>query len=728
MKALLLFLAAALWLGALAYYGRRLAHGRVAGRVRAVLLGLRALSLFGIILLLFHPVRAREARLRRPLHLLFFLDDSASMAFPAGNGAATRLDQARKILFDDPAALVPRAVRGGFETRVLALSDQHSIASAAECSASAEKTDLVAALEWARGFGLDQDIAAVVLLTDGRHTETGDPVRAASGTPFPVFTIGFGSAEGVADLAVSHLSVPPSVPADEEFEAHAVVGIEGSVEGPARGEFLLDGTPVAAMEADIAPASRTVRFEAAIRAGRPGAHRVAFRVAPLEGEQVADNNERSRPLLVEKARFRVLVLAERPSWELKFLRRSIQESRRLRGTYLLPRGDGGSIVLRDAPLGGEPPAEPLSLFPGRAFSEWRDLLDESDEVVLQNVPADRLQPEWAEALAEWLAAAPRALVILGGDRSFGAGRYADSPLAFILPVVCSARDDRLVGEYGFRVPGSPSGLFPYRPFARFALDRVPPVLGLHRFQGIKPGADLLLEAVDPRGRALPALVVHRAGLGYVAAAGWDSLWRWRTLGKDPEILGRFWRTLLLFLLAGEDSGPAALSISDEGLRAGSPVRVWVYLSPTLLGEALPDRVELSLSGQSMNPRPVYLFPNPAEPNRYQGAFSLAAPGAYSPEYEIAGVRGTKTLWIQADSRERDYLSRDADILERLAAAGGGAAVPAAGAEEVLAAVPFEPKYQTTVHYAFLGRLPWVMVVLVGLLALEWIVRRWCMLP
>lgn len=727
MKPLLLLIAASVWLGAVVYYGRRLVHGGVSFGLRAVVIGLRGLSLLGLLILLFYPVKARETRVRRPLHLIFLLDDSSSMALPAADTPGSRLERARRVLFETPGGLVDEASRRGFEPRVLALSDQGYIASAEECSASAETSDLAGGLNWARGFGRDQDIAAVVMLTDGRHTAAGDPVRSASATDFPVFAVGLGATQAVADLAVTQLSIPPSVPSEEEFEAEATVDVGTPLETLVRGEFLVDGSSPLPVEATIGSASRRVRFTGRMKAGEPGPHRVTFRVEPLATEPVKDNNQRSRMMIVEKARFRVLVLAGRPSWEFRFLRRSIEEGKRLRGTYLFPRGENGSILLRDKDENGEGP-EKEGIYPDRPLSTWTALLSRVDSVIVQNLAGSALDAEWADALEAWLGAEGHALIFLGGDQAYGAGGYAGSSLSDLLPVRCGQANDRRMKEYVLRVPQNTGGLFAYHPFGRFAFDLVPPVLAVHRFAGLKPGSDVLLEAVSASGERLPALVVHRAGLGFVAAAGWDSVWRWQALGRDPDLLGRFWRTLILFFLTGEESGPAALHVSDQGLRVGQPIRLWMYLSPTLLGEGLPDRVRLLLSGESISQRPVYLFPSPEEPSRYQGAFSVQSPGSYVLSYEVAGVQWEKGLWVEADSHERDYVSQDAELLARIAAAGGGESISPVRAGELLDMIRFEPGYELTAHYTFVGRLPWVIFVLVGLFAGEWIVRRWHMLP
>jgi hypothetical protein len=219
----------------------------------------------------------------------------------------------------------------------------------------------------------------------------------------------------------------------------------------------------------------------------------------------------------------------------------------------------------------------------------------------------------------------------------------------------------------------------------------------------------------------------------VAAAGWDTLWRWQILGREEGVFGRFWRTVLFYFLSGTESGPVSLSLSEETFRAGEPVRVRMYLSAGLLGGELPERVRIFLSGEGVSERPVYLFPGAGEPERYEGTFTIRAPGTYFLRYDIGGVEGRRPLLVETGSREMDQLSQDGEFLFEMAVAGGGEyrAAESAGAEDasgIVDRVPFEPDHDVTVRRVFAGRLPGVILIFIGLFSVEWIVRRWHMLP
>ena len=130
------------------------------------------------------------------------------------------------------------------------------------------------------------------------------------------------------------------------------------------------------------------------------------------------------------------------------------------------------------------------------------------------------------------------LVMLGGFHTFGAGGYADTPLADVLPIRMSRFERQKPGEPDrpdLHLPG-PLRMRPSRfGMDHFALmlsgdrqknlelwDRLPPLDGANRFGELKPGAVPL--AVDDRDD--PLLVSQSFGGGRVMAFAGDSTWHW----------------------------------------------------------------------------------------------------------------------------------------------------------------------------------------------------------
>ncbi len=743
-------LAIAVWIGSLLFYMKRLSRTNLASRERFLLAGLRSLALGLLIFLLFQPVIAYRSEIVQPLHLFVIADGSRSMSLPNRKSGSPRVEAEKEFLFDPDKGIVKRAEGKGFSVHVFSKTGPvpELVARADALAATGESTDLGGALRWIAGYAGDLDVGGILLLSDGRDTTDSDPAKSLPRLPAPLYTVGFGPEEEISDVSVFDLSAPPSVPSGEEFETSATVRVQipvadsGTIRvvrpgdtdredrfSTIRAAFLLDGSPIHSATMEVGAASRSVVFRHTIKADGSGVHELGFRVDPLPNEIVSDNNSRERRIRFEKNRFNVLVLAGQPSWEFKFLRRAIEGEKRLMGTYLLPRHEGGTVLYRDSSESpeGESIPEQVERHEDKDFSAWPDLLEGQDLVIVDRLPLDLLGRTWTDRLETWLGEGNRTLVFLAWP-DLRAGSAANLPVAGLLPFQPEESGTPLYGEFTLRVPDAPAGYFPYRPFRNFDFASMPPLLSLERLGKLKTGAEVLLEAVEPGVDSVPAFVVNRRGLGFVAAAGWHDTWHWAMLGKRPDELDRFWRSLILFFLTGEEASPITLHAAGESFEAGEPVRLWLYLSSNLVGGKLPERIPLDVSGGSGASRRVYLYPSASERERYQGSFSTLHPGEYTIRAEINGFPAERQVLVESESAETAYLNRNASLLAELAKAGGGEYFPTADPEEVLQTIPFEPRTETIERFRFIGNLPWVIVLLRALFTAEWLLRRKYALP
>lgn len=721
-------LAVVVWIGALVFYSTRLARTNLAAGKRYILVVLRCISLGLLLYLLSYPVVSYKTFLERPLHLFAVADCSRSMSLPDQKSGLPRMEVLRRFLYGADSGLVKRAEEKGFAVHVFskAGSIPELVAAPESLSATGEVTDIGGTLQWIKGYAGDLDVGGIVLLTDGRDTTGSDPTGSVSKLPGPLYTVGFGPDEEIIDVSVFDLSAPPSVPSEETFEARAAVRLQGGVSGIVKGEFLIDGNSIASATAEVGLATRAVVFTQNIEAKEPGIHNLTFKMDLLPDEIVSENNTRERKIQFEKNRFNVLLLAGRPSMEFKFLRRAIQNENRLFGTYLFPRKEGGTVLSHDPEEGadGVPVPEKVEIFENKDLSDWIDILNDKDLVIIQQMQEVAADRRWATALENWLGEENRTLMFVGPE----VGSFVGTPMESLLPFGAGESSEPISGEFILRVPESKGSYFPYRPFMNFDFEKFPPLLSLWRVGRMKTGSEVLLEAVDRGTNPLPALTVGRRGLGYVAVVDWGGTWQWALLAKKADELNRFWDSLILFFLTGEEASPITLHAAGETFEVGETIRLWLYLSENLVGGILPEKIPLEISSQSTSPRRIYLYPSSAEPGRYEGSFSVGRPGDYSINTEIGGYAVKRQVLVETESAEMENLNRNGLLLASLAEKGGGRyfAIPDPG--QVLDRIPFKPKTETIERFQFMGRLPWMIFVLLGLFTLEWLLRRRFALP
>src|SRR5262249_28375278 len=142
----------------------------------------------------------------------------------------------------------------------------------------------------------------------------------------------------------------------------------------------------------------------------PGEKRLTLKVAPHEGELVTSNNEISTFVTVLSGGLNVLFLQGSNTWDYKFMMRSIATS---------PDIEVEGVVIR-APAGGETSAIDDGKFaPGRY-----------NVYIFSDLPADYLTPKQHSLLVDAVRKGA-GFIMLGGHSSFGAGGWADTPVADI---------------------------------------------------------------------------------------------------------------------------------------------------------------------------------------------------------------------------------------------------------------------------------------------------------
>ena len=121
-------------------------------------------------------------------------------------------------------------------------------------------------------------------------------------------------------------------------------------------------------------------------------------------------------------------------------------------------------------------------------------------------------------------------MMLGGHASFGAGGWAETPLADILPVHIHPGDGRYEPDGGIKFVPTDLGLASYllqvganKTETARIWDMMTPILGTNRFSEVKIGADILAETLAPGSQ--PLLVSMAVGKGRTIAYGGDT-WVW----------------------------------------------------------------------------------------------------------------------------------------------------------------------------------------------------------
>jgi uncharacterized membrane protein len=454
------------------------------------------------------------------------------------------------------------------------------------------------------------------------------------------------------------------------------------------------------------------------------------------GEAVAENNSRSFVLRVIRDRMRVLLVAGHPSWDERFLRGLLKQD---------PNVDLVSFFILRSNSDDPGPQEDLSLIPFPVAEIFGEQLRTFDAVIFLNfaygpyrsLEIDRFLPNLRDYVRNG-----GAFAMVGGDQSFGEGRYGGTALAEVLPVAPvdgtgpndSEVRPRLTGE-GRRHPVTSLAAGEGPNEAAWAA--LPALDGLNLTRALPPGSGsaVLLEApgVVVDGRAAPLVAVREVGQGRTLAVTTDSAWHWGFVaaesGAGIRAYQRFWSSAMRWLVRDPELTPLQVEPDAPATDPGAAVGLSITARGPDYGPASGRRVSAELVAE--DGRTV------ARGEAVSGSDGAArielvppGPGAYKVVARSEGVPdgapevATTAVAVRGAGPEDADAAPRPELLSAMAGATGGgfSALPGGGLPDLKLADP---------EVVEIGRrkdVPiWDRGWLLGLLALtlggEWILRR-----
>ena len=567
---IMLAIAAAILAWGLAFRGERALLSRLAEAL------LWALALAGVAVAVSGPLWVEEEGRTEPGRVAVLVDASRSMAILEGT---------------EPRSAEALAIASELED--LDVDFYHfgeDLAVGRPSAFDLPGTDLEGALAALAERSAGEQLASVVVVSDGldrgmlrrRFQREENPEKPGLPGPLTVFQVGTRS--DLRDLAVRDVNVGGYAFLRTPFRVTAKVfglGFEGQT---VKATLLQDGATVSQQRIQLDDEGRAdVVFE--VVPDRAGRFTFAVAVPVYEGDAVPSNNLEPVVVRVVRDKIRVLQVAGAPSWEVKFQRRFLKGD---------PSVDLVSFFILRTPrdITGEYKDNELSLiqFP------YKDLFQKDlwsfDVVIFQNFD---YQPYFTYQstqllgnIRRYVEEEGRALVMVGGDRSFGLGMYGSTPLAEVLPVRISDRGET-VDEEPFKPVLTEDGK--RHPVTRLVgdptenlrwWDRLHELDGTNVVLGPTDDAAVLLEHPTKRtaeGRPLPILSVREVGKGRTMALTVDSSWRWSlseaAQGRGNQAYLRFWKNAMRWLMADPAVSRVSVDTPRENYAVGDDVRIVV---------------------------------------------------------------------------------------------------------------------------------------------------------
>jgi uncharacterized membrane protein len=721
----------------LAHRGLRTEQRR--GR-RAALLALRAISAALAVFLVAEPAveLLQTARVRNRFAVL--VDASRSMGFPVEPDGPTRAAAGGKLLSGGRAALERLADRADVEW--WAFGGDVAPADPAEAmkgiAPRAGATDILGALKAvASGAGSTRRLAGALVVSDGADNAAlaeglGPEARAelrALGVPVNTVSVGRGAPR---DLAIERVAVDDFAFVRNTVVIEATLRARGFSDEEVRVVLRREGAVVASATVKLERGRDRYTVPLSFAPDQTGTFVFTVAAPVLPGEVVAENNSRSFVLRVIRDRVRVLLVAGRPSWDVRFLRGLLKQD---------PNVDLVSFFILRSNQDDPGPQHELSLIPFPVQEIFGEQLRTFDAILFVNfayAPYRGLEIERFLPNVRDYVRNGGALAMVGGEQSFGDGRYGETPLGEILPV--QPVDGTSMSEVEAKLRLTPEGrrhpvtsLVPGDGPNETAWGGLPSISAVNLTRPLPPGsgASVLLDVpgVQVAGAPAPLVAVREVGAGRTLAVTTDASWRWGFLaaegGQGNRGYIRFWNSALRWLVRDPGLAPLQVEPDSPAVEPGAPVGIGISVRGPDWGPAAGKRVSAELvaedgrrvaRGEAVADRDGMARLELVPPG--PGAYKIVARGDGGSETATGAVAVRGAGPEDADAAPRP------DLLSAIAEATGGrfTALPGGSLPELALSDP------EVVEIGRRKAVPiwdhaWFLAALALTLAGEWVLRR-----
>lgn len=746
---------------ALGWWGYRKLEGPKTARWSLALV--RSALLFILVVLALGPRLERVNERLEPDWVLVLVDRSVSMRVADapfainGSARATRDDQVRMLLdrhapmfaelADDREMVWLGFDAAPFDLRARTTIDSEDAGPPELPDADGRRTALGAAISGALTRAAARPLSAVVVLSDGRSIDepSAAVLRRLVSERVPVHVVPLGSPQAATDVAIAQAVAPEAAFAGDQ----APVNVRLDRRGPASGSpgvLRLEDRATGEVIDQVRIEADDERWqgdtaEVSLVAGELAAGEADWtvRFVPDTPDLLTENDQANLRVRVIDRPLRVLYVDGGPRWERRYITSMLLREPSVRSSSLLLAARRSYIEEGNVTIG----------YPPTSDEEWA----EYDVIVIGDVRSGLFSAEQLDQLREHVASRGAGLLWVGGANNTPAS-WRGTPLEDLLPF-------RMDQGSGIATSSQPVVLNRSASGERLGVLRLDETLstwpaylsdprtGWNRFwwwqrieeDALKPTTEVLarFEPAESAGATMPAVMTMPYGAGRVVYVATDELWRYRYARGEP-LFERFYLPLVRMQARGRlarTGAEAALSVSPRPALVERPARVEVrLLDQSLVDRRLPSiRAQvrpIEDPGQTSVAQTLTLGVEDTGARRalsqgYAASWLPTEPGVYEvivdePLLAPFGLR--IEVEVLADSDELRDPMADHETLAALAEHTGGRVLGADTLSELPEALPRrEVVIAGQPQIEPLWDRPIVLVVLLVLLAMEWVGRR-----
>jgi hypothetical protein len=594
--------------------------------------------------------------------------------------------------------------------------------------------------------------AAIILLTDGQKTgnEPKEAALEAKERGVPLLVVGVGDPSRPRNLSVEAPITANQAWQDEPFEIDAYVPTDGIEPGTLQAQLIEqrvddsdmpvgEGIVVQTISVTLEKLGDRARASFSHTPTEAGRFIYSVRIEPVEGELTETDNQAAGSIVkvLSRERVRVLLVAGAPSWEYRLVQKLLARDKTVVVSCWLQtldeeRAQEGTRQITQLPI------TKVDLF-------------YYDVILLFDPNPQEFDQAWIELLKEFVGEHSGGLLFMAGPKYSGRlltnARTAE--LGKLLPIsfgdVGALEVAALLStnQRAWPLKVVPANIdhpvmqfYPEREETLRRWETLPGIFWSFPSSDAKPTAQVLVEHSDPTLRSVegsrPLMVAGRYGSGHTLYLGFNGTWRWRKAGRQAEFFDKFWIQTIRYLVEGrslEGRRRGYVQTNRARYEIGDKVEITARLFDATYSPLVLPKIDATLQVPGGTPETVPLIPIDNQPGGYEATMLAKQTGEHTlrislpASYAESGAVEAR-FSVRLPSIETNQLWLNKPLLLELASLSGGKYFEANQLDQLAAAVP--DKTETVIVRSKpdpLWDVRGMLIALIGLLCIEWLVRK-----
>ncbi len=395
----------------------------------------------------------------------------------------------------------------------------------------------------------------------------------------------------------------------------------------------------------------------------------------------------------------------------------------------------------------------------RGFPATRSELFKYDVVICSDIPRGAFTPEQIAWTVDLVSKRGGGFAMVGGHTSFGSGGWDRTPWEQLIPFDMTGRRDYLTQSFRVDVPSAAEShpiwkLLDDPVKNRQALDLMPQFLGTNLISRVKPAATLLGQSKTSLSRVgvMPVFASETFGRGRTFAMASDSTSHWgryfeSQMGEgDNRYFRKFWRNVVRWLAENSQASERRLIVRsdkviysvdemiqiraeafDEQLETTTGYRLTaeVTLPDADLQPEVKEKSSVEFDVQPDLKQYVAEIPAMLPKAMFDSSQPMQAIQVVVKAWDGDEVVATNAMDLQLIQDSKEWLNPQSKpaLLRRVADIGGGKLISDQNQlSQLLSSFDSAPG-EVLVHTLPLWDHPLLWTALLGMLAIDWTVRR-----